>query len=219
MRILLVDDEPDLTRALAAMLRAERYDVETASTTDEAYAALAEREPDLIVLDVMFPEDEDAGLELARSLRDAGSEAPILFLTARDAAEDRVAGLDLGGDDYLTKPFDTPELLARVRALLRRNGAQRSAALERGSLKVDFRARCVCWNGAPVPLSDREFCLLESLATHPERAYSVAELADRHFPEAASGAYAVRTYVFRLRHKLGPEAIATVPGGYRLGVP
>jgi len=219
MRILVVDDEPDLTRALAALLGAARYQVATAASSDEAYAALAESEPDVIVLDVMFPEDEDGGFRLARELRTAGCLAPILFLTARDAPDDRVAGLDLGGDDYLTKPFDAAELLARVRALLRRGSEQRTATLQRGPLTIDFRARSVSWDREPVSLSDREFCLLEHLALHPERAYSVAELADSHFPTAASGSYAVRTYVFRLRTKLAPEVIATLPGGYRLGVP
>lgn len=219
MRILLVDDEEDLARALAALLRAERYEVRWAGSIDDAYEALADGEPDLVILDVMFPEGEAAGFALARDLRDARVDIPVLFLTARDALEDRVEGLDLGGDDYLTKPFATEELLARVRALLRRDGTQRTALLARGPLEIDFRARVVRWAGGPVALSDREFALLETFALHPERAYAVEELAERHFPNAASGPYVVRTYVFRLRRKLGPEAIRTLPGGYRLGVP
>jgi len=219
MRILLVDDEADLARALTAMLKAERYEVRWACSIDAAYEALADSEPDLVVLDVMFPEGEDAGFRFARELREARVDLPILFLSARDTLEDRVEGLDLGGDDYLTKPFATAELLARVRALLRRDGEQRTALLERGPLAIDFRARTVRWAGQSVALSDREFALLETLALHPERAYPVDELAERHFPNAGSGTYVVRTYVFRLRSKLAPEAIRTLPGGYRLGVP
>jgi DNA-binding response OmpR family regulator len=219
LRILPVDDEVDLSRAVSALLRAERYDVRWAPSIDEAYLALAENEPDLIVLDVMFPESEDAGFDFASALRETHVGIPILFLTARDAIEDRVEGLDLGGDDYLAKPFHAEELLARVRALLRRDGEQRTALLERGPLQIDFRARTVSWDGAGVELSDREFSLLETLALHPERAYPVQELAERHFPNASSGTYVVRTYVFRLRSKLAPDAIRTLPGGYRLGVP
>ncbi len=219
MRILLVDDEPDLSRAVCALLRAERYDVQWAASVDDAYQALAEAEPDLIVLDVMFPEGDDAGFRFARALRAIQVGIPILFLTARDALDDRVEGLDLGGDDYLAKPFQAAELLARIRALLRRDGDQRTALLDRGPLQIDFRARSVRWGGSSVSLSDREFALLETLALHPERAYPVEELAERHFPNASSGAYVVRTYVFRLRSKLAPDAIRTLPGGYRLGVP
>jgi DNA-binding response OmpR family regulator len=219
MRILLVEDEADLARPVAALLRAERYEVGWAATIDDAYRALAEREPDLLVLDVMFPESENAGFELARALRASRVTIPILFLTARDSLDDRVEGLDLGGDDYLPKPFQFAELLARIRALLRRDGGHRTALLQRGPLEIDFRARSVRWCGAPIQLSDKEFSLLETLATHPERAYAVEELAERHFPDAATGPFAVRTYVFRLRSKLAPEAIRTLPGGYRLGVP
>jgi DNA-binding response OmpR family regulator len=219
MRILLVEDEVDLARAVVALLKAERYEVSWAASIDDAYQALADHEPDLLVLDVMFPESEDAGFELAHALRETHVDIPILFLTARDTLEDRVEGLDLGGDDYLPKPFEVAELLARVRALLRREGGQRTALLQRGPLEIDFRARSVRWSGEAVHLSDREFSLLETLALHPERAYAVEELAERHFPEAATGPYAVRTYVFRLRSKLAPDAIRTLPGGYRLGVP
>lgn len=219
MRVLLVEDEADLARALVAVLAQERYQVAWAGTPHEALELISDTEPDLLILDVMFPEDEDGGFHLAASLRAAGLDAPILFLTARDDIDDRVRGLDLGGDDYLAKPFEISELLARVRALLRRDGHARAAVVERGPLRLDFAARSVRWEGAEVELSDREFALLEMLTLHPERAFAVDELVDRLFPQAASGGYAVRTYVFRLRSKLAPSVVRTIPGGYRLGVP
>lgn len=219
MRILLVEDEEDLARAIVAVLGRERYDVAWAADPAEATELVAEAEPDLLLLDVMFPDDEDGGFHLASALRSAGLAAPILFLTARDALDDRIHGLDLGGDDYLTKPFEIAELLARVRALLRRDGRTRAAVLDRGRLHLDFAARSVAWDGREVPLSEREFALLEMLALHPERAFGVDELVDRLFPRADSGPYAVRTYVFRLREKLASDVIRTIPGGYRLGVP
>lgn len=218
MRILLVEDEEDLARALVAVLERERYQVAWARDRDEAAERLADGDPDLLVLDVMFPGDEDGGFHLAEGLRGAGVRTPILFLTARDTVDDRVEGLDLGGDDYLTKPFEVAELLARVRALLRREGQTKRPVLQRGALSLDFTGRRVCWRGREVHLSDREFALLEVLALHPERAFAVDELVDRLFPQAESGAYAVRTYVFRLRERLAPDVIRTIPGGYRLGL-
>lgn len=219
MRILLVEDEADLARALVAVLERERYQVAWAADPDEATGLLAEGEPDLLVLDVMFPGSEDGGFELAAALRGAGLRAPILFLSARDTLADRIEGLDLGGDDYLTKPFAVAELLARVRALLRRDGQTKTPVLERPPLRLEFSARRVSWSGTEVPVSDREFDLLELLARNPDRAFAVEELADRLFPAAASAPFAVRTYVFRLREKFAPELIRTVPGGYRLGLP
>ncbi|WP_018467577.1 response regulator transcription factor [Calidithermus timidus] len=218
MRILLVEDEPDLGQALAALLRQERYEVSWATCLEEAYRLLAEAEPDLLVLDVMLPDGENAGFELARKLRDSGFLNPILFLTARDSLEDRVEGLDLGGDDYLTKPFDIPEFKARVRALLRRESQVKRGGFERGPLRVDFVNRRVYWEGQEINLSKQEFALLEAFALYPEKVFTLEELLIKFFPEATSGVYAVRMGVARLRNKLGPEVVATVPGGYRLGV-
>lgn len=218
MRVLLVEDEQDLARALLALLAHERYQAEWAASVEQAYAKLAEAEPDLLVLDVMLPEGEDAGFKLAQDLRHSGYPKPILFLTARDTLEDRVHGLDLGGDDYLTKPFEVPEFMARVRALLRREGQTKQSALERGPLRLDFAARRVIWGGQEAVLTEKEFALLEVLAHSPERVFTVNELLDRVFPEASSGHHALRMYVSRVREKLAPEAIVTVPGGYRLGL-
>jgi DNA-binding response OmpR family regulator len=218
MRILLVEDEPGLATPLLALLRRERYEVAWADSLAQAHQLLSEQEPDLIALDVMLPEGEDAGFRLARALREGGFAGAILFLTARDTVEDRVEGLDLGGDDYLVKPFSLQEFLARVRALLRRGGEQRQNLLERGPLHIDFKRRSVCWQQHPVQLSEKEFALLERLALRPERVFGVDELLDKLFPDTDSGHRILRVYVHRLREKLGPEVISTQSGGYILGV-
>lgn len=227
MRILIVEDEAGLAQPLLALLQKERYQASWASNLEEAYAQLANLEPDLIVLDIMFPRGEtwsgdtswvDAGFEFAQAVRRAGYSGSILFLSARDAVEDRVRGLDLGGDDYLLKPFSFAEFLARVRALLRRNASHKQSALQRGPLQVDFVARQALWHHKRLELSEKEFALLELLAMHPERVFTVEELLERFFPEAASGHRILRVYVHRLREKLAPEVILTMPGGYRLGL-
>jgi DNA-binding response OmpR family regulator len=218
MRILLVEDEASLREPIAAYARSMGYDVDEADTIEAAREALYDAEPDLVILDVMLPEGVDAGFEFASELREAGFDGPVLFITARDAVEDRVRGLDLGGDDYLTKPFSLEELAARVRALLRRQGSVRRSYFERGPLRVDFAARRVLWEGREVALSGREFALVELFALHPERVYSAEELLERLFPGADSGLKIVRVYVHRLRSKLGPAVVETVAGGYRLGV-
>ncbi len=218
MRILLVEDEVGLAGPLMALLRRERYEVEWAGSTAQAQAHLDDHDPDLIALDVMLPEGDDAGFRFAQQLRQGGFGGAILFLTARDTVEDRIQGLDLGGDDYLVKPFSLEEFLARVRALLRRGGTTRQTILERGPLRVEFTSRKVFWNQKLVSLSDKEFALLERLALHPERVFGVDELLEKIFPDTESGHRILRVYVHRLREKLGENVIATLPGGYTLGV-
>ncbi len=218
MRVLLVEDEDGLRKPLAAMLRHQGYEVREAASLDEAWDAFVEAEPDLVSLDIMLPEGEDAGFRFAEELRAAGYEGPILFVTARDAVDDRVRGLDLGGDDYLIKPFNLEEYAARVRALLRRGSPVKKSRFERGPLAVDLAARKVFWQGREVELTGREFALLELFVLNPDRIFTAEELLDRLFPGTESGLKIVRVYVHRLRHKLGPEVVATVPGGYRLGV-
>ena len=218
MRVLLVEDEDGLRKPLAAMLRHQGYEVREAASLDEAWDAFVEAEPDLVSLDIMLPEGEDAGFRFAEELRAAGYEGPILFVTARDAVDDRVRGLDLGGDDYLVKPFNLEEYAARVRALLRRGSPVKKSRFERGPLAVDLAARKVFWQGREVELTGREFALLELFVLNPDRVFTAEELLDRLFPGTESGLKIVRVYVHRLRHKLGPEVVATVPGGYRLGV-
>ncbi len=218
MQILLVEDEPGLAGPLMALLRRERYEATWANNLTQAQTILADSEPDLIALDVMLPEGETAGFELAKELRHSDFKGSILFLTARDAIEDRVLGLDLGGDDYLVKPFSLEEFLARVRALLRRVGTVKTTIFERGPLRFDFTGRAVYWNGKIVSLSEKEFALLERICLQPDRIFPIEELLQKLFPEADSGHKILRVYIHRLREKLDSKVIATMPGGYSLGV-
>ena len=218
MTILIVEDEPVLAQVLLKTLAHEGYRPLWASSVARAWELMIETEPDLIALDVMLPEGEDGGFEFARALRETGNTIPILFVSARDTTQDRVAGLDLGGDDYLVKPYSLDEFLARLRALLRRESQTKQAVFERGPLRVDFRKRRVAWRGHEVALSEREFALLELFALNPERIYSSNELLEKIFPDADSGTRVIRVYVYYLRQKLAAEVIQTVSGGYRLGV-
>ena len=217
MRVLLLEDEDDIARPVVAALRHHRFDVAWARTQDEARSALVEREADVAILDVMLPSGEDAGFDFAQELRDVGFGGAILFLTARDSVSDRIHGLDLGGDDYLVKPFSLRELLARVDALLRRPAQTRRSVVERGRLRIDLSARTVSWDGSRVALSEREFAMLELFALYPERVFTVEELLERFFPDAGSGHRVVRVYVSQLRRATDTELLETVPGGYRLG--
>lgn len=164
MRILVIEDEPKLGRALQEGLRGEHYGVALASTGEEGFY-LIETEPfDLIVLDVMLP--GRSGFEILATMRQHGFKMPVLMLTARDAIEDRVRGLDSGADDYLVKPFAFPELLARIRALCRRGGPEVSPRLQVGDLVVDVVGRSVVRCGQALDLTAREFELLEYLVRH-----------------------------------------------------
>jgi two-component system response regulator QseB len=214
--VLLLEDEPRLGQAVERALLAQGYGVRWARSLAEAREAFLEAEPDLMVLDVRLPEDPDGGFRLAWEAREAGYKGPILFLTARDTLKDRVQGLDLGGDDYLVKPFYLEELLARVRALLRRASEVKASRVFLGPLVVDLAGRAVYLEGRRVDLSLKEFALLEHLLLHPGRVFSPEELAEKVFgdPEKVG---AVKVYVHYLRQKLFPEVVRTVPGGYRLG--
>jgi len=218
VRILVLEDEPDIAQGVTDALRADRYEVALARTVDEAWAALAERDADIAVVDVMVGDDDEAGFTLVAQMRDAGFVGPILFTTARDTVADRVHGLDLGGDDYLVKPYSLSELRARVRALLRRDAPVKRADVTQGHLRVGLSVRRVWWQGREIELSDREFAILELLVLHPQRVFTVDELLERFFPGALSGPRVVRVYVRQLRAKVDPAVIATAPGGYRLGV-
>lgn len=217
MRIVILEDEADIADAVADVLRRDGYVVVWAADRGAFFDAVAEAPTDLVILDVMLPEGEEAGFDIARRLRSVDFEGSILFMTARDAVDDRIAGLDLGGDDYLLKPFSLRELRARVRALLRRSGSARSARLVRGRLAVDLAARSAHWDGIRLALSEREFAMLELFLHEPERTWSTHELLDRLFPDASSGPAVVRVYVRQLRTKCDPDLIETVRGGYRLG--
>ncbi len=176
-RILIVEDDPVLLETLLYNLQREGFTVYTATDAESAFRAFHEHQPDVILLDVMLP--ARSGFELCRLIRQR-SQVPIIFLTARTAEEDRVRGLEMGGDDYIVKPFGMRELIARIRAILRRMGTEPATTkLRFGELEIDLEARRVLRNGEEVALSPREFALLALLASHPGRVFSRDELLNR----------------------------------------
>lgn len=217
MRILLVEDEPNIARPVERALSAQGHTVAHAPDLASARKRLLDDPYDLLLLDIMLPDHPDGGFVLAQEAMSGGYSGHILFLTARDGLDDRLRGLDGGGDDYLIKPFDLPELLARVRVLMRRDTTLHSSRFTRRALSIDFTTREVFWQGKAVILTPREFSLLERFALHPERIYGIAELHDLIWSDAASDLSVVRQTVRRLRNHLSSEVIDTVPGGYRLG--
>ncbi|MBO1438010.1 response regulator transcription factor [Meiothermus sp. CFH 77666] len=215
MRLLLVEDNPRLAGLVQEVLSAQGWAVDTAILAEEAWGLLESFPYDLLVLDLGLPDGD--GLSLLQRLRGAGRKLPVLILTARDAPEARIAGLEVGADDYVVKPFHTGELLARVRALLRRSKGEARNRLGVGRLELDLELRRAWWEGRPVQLSGREFALLEFLALHPEGYYPREVLLEKCWPgEASIEPRTVDTYVRYLRRKLADEAIETVRNlGYR----
>jgi two-component system KDP operon response regulator KdpE len=220
-RILVVDDEPQILRSLRTTLASHGYDVQTAATGEEALAAVDGRLPDLVVLDLVLP--GLSGLEVCRRLR-ARSSLPILVLSARGDERDKVAALDLGADDYLTKPFGVNELLARIRAALRRAVGARgpSAVVEAGALRVDFDRRQVTLDGAEVRLTPTEFDLLKVLVANAGRVLTHGYLLRTVWgPEYEGESQLLRVFIGQLRRKVErdpsrPQHILTDPGvGYR----
>ena len=223
-RILVVDDEPSIVDAVGTMLRYEGFEVEQALTGRAALSAAQERAPDLIVLDVMLPDLD--GLEVTRRLRSDGVRVPILFLTARDAVEDKVAGLTVGGDDYVTKPFSLAEIVARVHAILRRSGvaAGGDGRLRFSDIEMDEDTHEVWRDGTPIQLTATEFSLLRFFLLNPRRVLSKSQILDHvwHY-DFGGDANVVETYVSYLRKKLdacGPPLIQTIRlVGYALREP
>ena len=217
MRVLLVEDEPDIRLPLQRALLAQGFEVRVAHDLPSGREVMLEIEPDLMVLDVRLLDEEDGGFILAREARASGYAGSILFLTARDALQDRVRALDDGGDDYVVKPFELLEVLARVRALLRRSTEARSSYLRFGNLELDLVRQRVMLGGEWLELSVREFAMLERLVLLPSRVFSAEELLDAIWGESASVSM-VKVNVHRLREKLGVAAILSVRGGYQLGL-
>jgi len=222
--VLVVDDEPNIVDVIAMALRFQGFAVESAGTGADALAAVAAFRPDLIVLDVMLPDME--GFEVARRLGTGAARVPIVFLTARDATEDKVRGLTLGGDDYVTKPFSLEELVARIRSILRRAGLAEpeSSRLVFADLELDEDAHEVSRGGAPVALTATEYRLLRYLMLNPRRVLTRAQLLEHVWQYDFGGdARVLETYVSYLRKKLdghGPPLIHTVRGvGYVLRAP
>ena len=201
MRLLLVEDDHTLSEVLAAGLREHAYAVDVVGDGDAAVYQSAVNPYDAIVLDIMLPKRD--GFAVCREVRRRGSTAKILMLTARDAVDDRVAGLDAGADDYLTKPFDFTELLARLRALLRRGNELLPATLVVGDLELDTRGQTARRASHPIPLTTREYALLEYLARNAGRVVGRAEISDHVWDDRYDPfSNLIESYVNRLRRKL-----------------
>ena len=214
MRLLLVEDDALLGDGLRAGLTQDGYSVDWLRDGASAEAALRSGNYDLAVLDINLPGRN--GLQLLKGLRGSGSALPVLLLTARDTVADRVAGLDSGADDYLIKPFDLDELLARLRALLRRRGGRATPELRHGDLLVDPAAHTVTLAGEPVEISPREFAVLQLLLENRGKVLSRSRLEEGLYSwESEVESNAVEVYVHHLRKKLGQSLIRTVRGvGY-----
>jgi two-component system, OmpR family, response regulator len=217
MRILVVEDDSVLAAALTRALTQSAYAVDLVADGEAANHALASTLFDLVVLDLALPKID--GLAVLRRLRDRRSTTPVLILTARDTVEDRVTGLDLGADDYMTKPFDLPEFEARVRALLRR-GHGPGATMTHGQLRLDVAARRLFYGEQPIEMSARELALIELLLARQGRVVSKEQMIDHLFGFGDDvGSNAIEVYVHRVRRKLDPLGIEirTVRGmGYLL---
>ncbi|MBV9091399.1 MAG: response regulator transcription factor [Mycobacteriaceae bacterium] len=204
IHVLVVDDEPVLAEMVSMALRYEGWDISTAGDGASAIAVARERRPDVVVLDVMLP--DMSGLEVLRKLREQNPGLPLLLLTAKDAVEDRIAGLTAGGDDYVTKPFSLEEVVLRLRALLRRTGATIDAAgsqLVVGDLVLDEDSHDVTRGGEPISLTATEFELLRFLMRNPKRVLSKAQILDRVWSYDFGGrSNIVELYVSYLRKKI-----------------
>jgi len=216
MRLLLVEDDAMIGESVLEALRQERYAVDWARSGNAAEWDLATTGYDLVLLDLGLPGKE--GLDVLRSLRKSGSTVPVLIVSARGQPAARVEGLDLGADDYLVKPFDLDELLARVRALLRRHGSRASSVVTHGALTVDFASHSVELDGATVHLAPMEFSLLRALLDAPGKVVSRRQLEERLYgPDEEVESNALDVFVLRLRRKFGTGFIKTVRGvGYRV---
>ncbi len=225
-KVLVVDDEPNITDLVGTALRYVGFDVAVASSGRGALAKATEFHPDLIVLDIMLPDLD--GFEVTRRLRSEGTKVPVVFLTARDDTGDKVTGLTMGGDDYVTKPFSLEELVARVRAVLRRTSGAHddatSGVLRFADLELDEETYEVTRAGVPVVLTATEFNLLRYLMMNPRRVLSKAQILDHVWAYDFGGeGNVVETYISYLRKKVDnvePRLIHTVRGvGYVLRLP
>lgn len=213
MRLLVIEDEPDLLNGLARALRRAGYSVDTAPDGDEGLFKAQSVNYDVVVLDVMLPKLD--GWQVLAKLRET-RHTPVLMLTARDATADRVRGFDTGADDYLVKPFDTDELLARLRALIRRSTGQSRPVIEVGDVSIDSAARSVSVAGARVTLTAREYSVLEYLVLHRGEVVTRTDLYEHLFDESDDTmSNLIDVHVSNLRRKLGRDIIVTRRGhGY-----
>jgi len=219
MRLLVVEDDPDLNRQLADALRDAGYVIDVAYDGEEGHF-LGDTEPyDAVVLDLGLPEME--GVTVLKRWRADGRDMPVLILTARDAWSEKVAGFDAGADDYVTKPFHVEEVLARIRALIRRSAGLASPELECGGVRVDTRSGRVTLDGAPVRLTAHEYKVLAYLMHHKDKVVSRTELTEHIYDQDFDrDSNTIEVFVGRLRKKLGADLIRTERGlGYRLSEP
>jgi two-component system, OmpR family, response regulator len=225
LRLLVVDDEPAIVDVLATSLRFLGYEVDEAASGRQALAAVREHSPDLVLLDVMLPDFD--GFEVVRRLREGGARVPVVFLTARESGEDVVGGLDMGADDYITKPFRLAEVAARVRAVLRRagghDGAGSSGRLQCADLEMDTETYEVRRGGSVVELSPTEFRLLRHLLANAGRVLTREQLMEHVWDYGEGDTAVLKSYISYLRRKvdsLGPPLIHTRRGiGYVLRSP
>jgi two-component system, OmpR family, response regulator len=214
MRLLLVEDDAMIGEAVLDVLRAEHYAVDWVRDGEMADAALRAETYDLVLLDLGLPKRD--GLDVLRSLRARHQAVPVLVATARDAIGDRVAGLDAGADDYVVKPFDTDELLARIRALIRRSAGQAGPVFSHKGVELNPATREATVNGAAVSLSAREWAVLEPMLLRPGAVFSRTQLEEKLYGwKEDISSNAVEVYIHGLRKKLGADLIQTVRGlGY-----
>ena len=223
MRVLVVEDDATLREQISSFLAAEGFVVETAADGEQGAYMAAEYPLDLAVLDLGLP--KASGIEIIKRTRKAGKSFPILILTARDAWQSKVEGLEAGADDYLVKPFHREELIARARALMRRAGGWATASLESGPIILDISSKAVTVNGAAVELTSYEYRVLEYLLTHAGKVISKSELTEHLYSDDAErDSNVIEVFIRRLRSKLDPEGtlnpIATLRGaGYRWDLP
>ena len=223
MRILLVEDEPDAARLLAKGLREQRYAVDIAADGEAATYQASINDYDLLIVDVLLPRKD--GFAVCREVRENGRQMPILLLTARDAVQDRIAGLDYGADDYLTKPYDFHELLARVRALLRRGQTLQAEQLAVADLTINTRTHEVRRAGRLIELTAKEYALLEYLARRAGAVVTRTDIAEHVWDESFDPfSNLIEVYIQRLRRKVDEahavKLIRTLRGeGYRLAAP
>lgn len=216
MRLLLIEDDPMIGESMEEVLRRENYAVDWVRDGDHGLLALRQEVYDLLLLDLGLPGKQ--GMQVLGQYRAQGGTVPVLIVSARDATASRVGGLDGGADDYLVKPFDVEELLARIRALLRRGKAPNQALVRHGGLSVDMAAHTASFNGEPLHLPAREFALLRALLDVPGSVLSKAQLEERIYgwgEEIESNT--IDVYIHHLRKKLGSGFIRNVRGvGYKL---
>lgn len=214
MKILIVEDQVDLVKNMKQYLELEGFHVDTAFDGEEADTKVEDGSYELIILDLNLPKKD--GMQLAREWRTKGVATPIVILTARTAKDSVIEGLNIGADDYITKPFDMDELVARVRSVIRRNHHQSNPLIEVGDIAIDTNAKQVLQDGKPVKLAPKEYALFEFLAIHKGEVQQRDTIIEQVWGEfdALMFSQTVDVHIAYLRKKLGKEVIKTAPGGY-----